>query len=169
MVAAAALIGVSNGLVTDSNTDTDRDVVLRTVTQVQVNENEIVYWLLARPFDTHTPTPTRTPTPIPTATYRPDPVVEVATVAPSAAENSTAPTGGWASLVCQYNWDCGYALAIIPCESEGNPSAYNSAGYVGLFQVHESYAANLTDPAINIAVAYSLYLSGGWSHWPNCP
>ena len=77
--------------------------------------------------------------------------------------------GSWSDLVCSYGWDCNWALAVIQCESGGNPNAYNPAGYVGLFQVWEGHSSNLQDPATNIAAAWSLYLSGGGSHWPNCP
>ncbi len=99
------------------------------------------------------------------------PTQVVATLeAPRPMGNRTNRVGKWSSLVCQYDWDCGYALAIIPCESSGNPFAYNPSGpYIGLFQVWEGYGGNLYDPRINIAVAYSLYQSGGWGHWPNCP
>ena len=82
---------------------------------------------------------------------------------------SQCSVGAWSDLVCAYGWDCNWALAVIQCESSGNPDAYNPAGYVGLFQVWEGHGPNLRDPATNVAAAYSLYLSGGSSHWPNCP
>ena len=81
----------------------------------------------------------------------------------------TASSSAWSDLVCSYSWDCDWALAVIQCESAGNASAYNPTGYVGLFQIWEGHGAGLRDPATNIAAAYSLYLSGGRSRWPNCP
>jgi uncharacterized protein YabE (DUF348 family) len=90
-------------------------------------------------------------------------------VAPS--QPQPPPSGqDWGELVCSYGWDCSWALAVISCESGGNSSAYNPAGpYVGLFQIWEGFGGNLWDPAVNIAAAYSLYQTGGGSHWPNCP
>lgn len=85
---------------------------------------------------------------------------------PVAAHESS---GQWRDMVCSYDWDCNWALAVIACESGGNPDAYNPQGYVGLFQIWEDYGANLRDPATNIAAAYSIYTSHGPSAWPNCP
>ncbi len=74
------------------------------------------------------------------------------------------------SGICSYPWPCEWALAVIECESGGDPNAYNPAGpYVGLFQVWEGYGGNLYDPAVNVAVAWELYQSGGAGHWPHCP
>jgi len=78
---------------------------------------------------------------------------------------------GYRELVCAYSWDCEWALAVIQCESGGDPNAYNPAGYIGLFQISQPlYGAglNLYDPAVNTAVAWSLYQSGGAGHWPAC-
>jgi uncharacterized protein YabE (DUF348 family) len=80
-----------------------------------------------------------------------------------------ASAGNWRDLVCSYDWDCNWAIAVIACESGGNPDARSPAGYVGLFQIWEGYSANLTDPATNIAAAYSLYQANGRGNWPNCP
>ena len=103
------------------------------------------------------------PTPIP-----PPPVAQ-----PQPDQPITVITGGaeqWRSLVCAYGWDCEWALAVIQCESGGNPNAYNPGGpYIGLFQIWGGHGPNLYDPAVNIAAAYSLYLSGGAGHWPYCP
>jgi hypothetical protein len=88
---------------------------------------------------------------------------------PPAAPAAVPYDGDWTAIVCSYDWDCSWALAVIQCESGGNPNAYNPAGYVGLFQIYEGYGPNLRDPATNIAAAYALYLSGGGSLWPNCP
>lgn len=106
--------------------------------------------------------------------YDPQPVdtiVYYSTAQPSAPAplSVSSPALDWADLVCSYDWDCDWALAVIQCESGANPNAYNPAGYVGLFQIWQGHGANLTDPATNIAAAYSLYLSGGRGNWPNCP
>jgi len=95
------------------------------------------------------------PTPVPVPAPAPAPIA--------------VSTGGWEGIVCSYDWDCDWALAVIYCESGGNPNAYNPAGYVGLFQIWEGNGSNLSDPATNIAAAYSLYVSGGPGNWPNCP
>ena len=75
----------------------------------------------------------------------------------------------WRTLVCTYDWDCAWALAVIACESGGNPNAYNPSGpYVGLFQVLDP-SGSLLNPAANVAAAYSMYLRQGSAPWPNCP
>ena len=75
----------------------------------------------------------------------------------------------WSSLVCSYDWDCTWALAVIACESGGNANAYNPSGpYVGLFQVLDP-SGSLLNPAANVAAAYSMYLRQGSAPWPNCP
>ena len=103
--------------------------------------------------------------------YDPEPIDTVVyySTAPAPPRVVISSGGAWSDLVCSYGWDCNWALAVIQCESGGNSAAYNPAGYVGLFQIWEGHGANLRDPATNIAAAYSLYLSGGRSHWPNCP
>lgn len=79
-------------------------------------------------------------------------------------------TNAFTELVCSYEWDCAWALAVVACESMNSPTAYNPAGpYLGLFQIWEGYSANLYDPATNVAIAWGLYNEGGAVHWPNCP
>jgi len=81
---------------------------------------------------------------------------------------AAASSGDWGSLVCSYDWDCNWALAVIYCESGGNPNAYNPAGpYVGLFQVLDP-SVSLFDPAANIAEAYYKYQTQGPSAWGAC-
>ncbi len=110
------------------------------------------------------------PEPVDTVVYYSTaPAAPIIAVSPPTAPIVISSGGAWGDIVCSYSWDCNWALAVIQCESGGNASAYNPAGYVGLFQVWEGYGANLRDGATNIAAAYSLYLSGGRSHWPNCP
>ncbi len=99
-----------------------------------------------------------------------DTVIYYSTATEAAPVAAAAPyDGDWRDLVCSYDWDCDWALAVIQCESGGNPNAYNPGGYVGLFQIWEGHGSNLRDPATNIAAAYSLYVSGGRGNWPNCP
>ena len=70
------------------------------------------------------------------------------------------------------------ALAVMACESGGNPNAHNPSGATGLMQVLASWADNfglspddLYDPATNLMVARALYDDGlsrtgwGWVHW----
>ncbi len=101
--------------------------------------------------------------------YDPQPADTIVYYSTAAAAVAAQAQGDWQDLVCSYQWDCSWAMAVIMCESGGNPNAYNPQGYVGLFQIWEGYGANLRDPATNIAAAYSLYLSGGPGNWPNCP
>lgn len=65
-------------------------------------------------------------------------------------------------------------MAVARCESTMNPMAY-SVGQYGLFQVAYRYHAervnapeDLYDPAINVAVAFSIYSASGWGPWPVC-
>lgn len=71
------------------------------------------------------------------------------------------------------------ALRVAICESSLNPSAYNPAGYGGLFQHSLEYwpsraeaagwaGASVYDPHANSAVAAWLHSQSGWSPWPNC-
>jgi uncharacterized protein YabE (DUF348 family) len=102
--------------------------------------------------------------------YDPEPVDTIIYYSTAAPAATGASVGSWRDLVCSYGWDCDWALAVIACESGGNPGAYNPAGpFIGLFQIWAGHGSNLNDPATNIAAAYSLYLSGGRGHWPNCP
>lgn len=86
----------------------------------------------------------------------------------------------WRSLVAVYfnPADVDHALAIIRCESVGDPDAYNPAGPVsGLFQHRDRYwpsrsatagwaGADIFDPEANTAVAaWLVYHNGGWQHW----
>ena len=79
----------------------------------------------------------------------------------------------WRAPVCrpEYRWRCEDALAVVSCESSGDPLAYN-AGSIGLFQVHYpshydkvSSAEELYDPTVNIAVAYRIWQDSAWLPW----
>lgn len=84
----------------------------------------------------------------------------------------------WRPLVDQYDWETNTALAVILCESRGNPEAVNpTSGAAGLFQLlgWDRFAArlfgrwvSLFDPAVNARVAYALYVDSGERfgfHW----
>lgn len=103
--------------------------------------------------------------------------------APAPRHSAPAPAEAWRSLVAAYfnPGDVDYALAILWCESTGDPGAYNtSSGASGLFQHLARYwadrstkagwaGASIMDPEANTAVAAWLaYSGGGWGHWPNC-
>lgn len=80
----------------------------------------------------------------------------------------------WAALVSrpEFTWDPDWALAVIACESGGDPTVYNPAGHVGLFQValiHRWSRAELEDPELNVRAAHELYLRDGTAPWPACP
>ena len=131
---------------------------------------------------TSTPSPTQTPTPNPDR-HSCDQIRDTRfrsagerewflnhCVTPTRAAPAVSVQGqDWRTLVCSYNWNCTWAMAVIACESGGNPNAYNPAGpYVGLFQVLNP-SGSLFEPAANIAAAYSKYLRQGPGAWPSCP
>ncbi len=144
----------------------------------------------ATPTASPTATPTSTPTPTPTPTPKPDRsscdqirgtdyrsvserewfLDQCVTAAPPvpAVSAVSVQSQDWRALVCSYNWDCDWALAVIACESGGNPNAYNPAGpYVGLFQILDP-SASLFDPATNVAEAHWKYLTLGPGAWGAC-
>ena len=64
----------------------------------------------------------------------------------------------WRYLVAQYNWPVQTALAIMQCESGGNPNNispvsinYDHISDFGLMQLH---GVDILDPAANVAYAY---------------
>lgn len=79
----------------------------------------------------------------------------------------------WRSLVSQYNWNVDTVLAIMRCESGGNPNAVGdrSTAYAsyGLMQVRALPGRPspewLLVPENNIAYAYQLYASSGFRPW----
>lgn len=87
------------------------------------------------------------------------------------------PVTRWVGLVGAFfpanEW--GNALAIIECESEGNPDAVNreGSGALGLFQIKPYWwgfllepGESLFDPVVNIRVASVIVESdGGWGFW----
>jgi soluble lytic murein transglycosylase-like protein len=124
------------------------------------------------PVAVHTPAPEIQPTPtnVPTPAAA-DPVAE-----PSPVEQD--PVQRWRALVAAYpDWDPDLALAVIACESRGDPGAVNPrSGAAGLFQLLgwqrladllAGVGANLFDPSVNVAAAHWLWAHGGgfWWHW----
>jgi hypothetical protein len=66
-----------------------------------------------------------------------------------------------------------YMLSIAQCESGLDPSAYNSAGYHGLFQFDfQTWGAygygSIYDPVAQARTAAELLADGQSSRWPNC-
>ena len=107
-----------------------------------------------------TPTPTVTPSPTPTIPPPPEPTQAI-------APGST--TGQWRVLVASIfpDWAVGPALAIIQCESGGNPWAIGYEGEMGLFQIHPYWHPDATfDPEGNARAAYRISRGGtDWSAW----
>lgn len=78
-------------------------------------------------------------------------------------------------LVAQYDWDVSTMMRIMTAESGCNPTNHNHAdnhrsclGSYGLFQigcVHGYSVAYLSEPANNIASAYKIYKSQGYTAW----
>jgi len=120
------------------------------------------------------------------------PTDEAPTVQSAATPASPADPGGggliewrpeverWRSLVSLYFQpaDVEHALAVIRCESVGDPDAVNpSSGTGGMFQHRPEYwparstaagwaGADVMDPEANVAVAaWLVYRGGGWGHW----
>jgi len=74
----------------------------------------------------------------------------------------------WRQLVARYDWPVDSALAVMWCESRGDPNAYNaSSGATGLFQILHGPL----DPEANIALAYRMWRDRGWQPWNvgGCP
>ncbi len=127
-----------------------------------------------------TTTTTTEPPPATTTTTEPPPTT---TTEPPPAEPLPEGAEQWRSLVTAY-WPAELvddALAVIWCESRGDPDALNPAsGAAGLFQFLPSTwdsasasagwsGADVFDPEANIAVAYWLYAAYDepWQQW-NC-
>lgn len=98
----------------------------------------------------------------PTPTPSPEPPVKPEMVFP-------APVEQWRGLVASVfqPWNVDYVLAIMQCESYGNPWATGAAGEKGLLQIHPIHGALSTyDPAGNIAAAWIISSYGtDFSPW----
>lgn len=78
------------------------------------------------------------------------------------------------AAICSFDWDCDKMVSIAMCESGLNPTAYNPAGYYGLFQINYEFPG-WDDPYTNAKVAYEQkYLpyvqqgGEGTEPWPYC-
>lgn len=71
-------------------------------------------------------------------------------------------TSSWQACVASLPWSVSTAMAIVRCESGGNPNARNShSSATGLFQI----LGGPIDPIANTLQAYSMYRSRGWQPW----
>ena len=84
----------------------------------------------------------------------------------------------WAALTLD---NLQHNLAIVDCESKGDPNAKNpNSSATGLYQHIDTFrnaralrwgvgiVDDWTLPGPNIATGVALYVHGGPSHWPNC-
>lgn len=73
----------------------------------------------------------------------------------------------WAELLARYGWDVREALAVLDCESRGDPWALNpSSGACGLFQ--HLPCEGQGDPETSVARAWAKYEARGWQPWIQC-
>lgn len=119
-----------------------------------------------------TPEPTTTTTVAPARPSTPSPRLAAPPPAPRPVEE-------WRTLVTAYfaATDVDKALAVISCESGGDPNAQNpSSGAAGLFQHIPRYwperaaaiglpGASIFDPVANVSAAAYLVYTVGWSPW----
>ena len=144
----------------------------------QVNATGFLSWDEREWFYANCTQPAVEPTPVPDVVVQSEVLAAITQAPPTPTPQPpppppspplVVPIGEIEEMVCSYAWNCAWALAVMYCESSGNPNAYNPAGpYIGLFQLHESLGSDLFNPATNIATAYSLYLSHGPSAWGGC-
>ncbi len=95
---------------------------------------------------------------------------DLASPDPLAASSTTAVIYAAAT---EFGLDPSYLLSVATCESTLNPTAYNPAGYHGLFQFDQStWAAygygSIYDPVAQSRTAARLIAAGQSSRWPNC-
>ncbi|MGH2825958.1 MAG: transglycosylase family protein [Actinomycetota bacterium] len=88
-----------------------------------------------------------------------------------------APAGSIEEIISnaavEFGLDPAYLISVANCESRLVPSAYNAAGYHGLFQFDEqTWAAygygDIYDPTAQSRTAARLIAAGESSRWPNC-
>ena len=77
------------------------------------------------------------------------------------------------AAAAEFGLSADYLLSVAECESGLNPSAYNGAGYHGLFQFDQTtWAAygygDIYDPDAQARTAARLLAAGQSSRWPNC-
>lgn len=93
-------------------------------------------------------------------------------------QGTTLEAPDWRSLVCgpEFTWECSWALAVIQCESDGDPNAVGvewidgiEYRFYGLWQVWNGPL----DPYLNTVEAHIQYAQ--WQRgergrpWPGCP
>lgn len=132
----------------------------------------------SKPVSLVTPTKQAVITP-PVVVSKP-PVQPIEPVTPAPVQQAPAPVAHVAAVGCgsyisefqKYSWSVTTAVAICQAESGGNPYAISPTCDRGLMQVNcihsDMVSGNLSalyDPATNIAVAYRIYSSAGWSAW----
>lgn len=105
------------------------------------------------------------PKPTPAETEEP---VEAAPVAPAGSIEEIIGTAA-----NEFGLDPGYMIGVASCESGLDPSAYNAAGYHGLFQFDEqtwgAYGyGSIWDASAQSRTAARLIAAGEASRWPNC-
>ena len=84
-------------------------------------------------------------------------------------------------LISKYNWDIATMSFILQCESSGNPKAPNEKdkhktcnGSYGLMQLSCEHLTDYDiwdswqDPAVNIDIAYKVWVRQGYGAWRNC-
>lgn len=86
---------------------------------------------------------------------------------------ATGTTGVIQEAAAEFGLDPGYLLSVASCESGLDPTAYNPAGYHGLFQFDQTtWAAygygSIYDPTAQARTAARLIAAGQSSRWPNC-
>lgn len=77
------------------------------------------------------------------------------------------------SAAAEFGLSGSYLVGVANCESHLNPSAYNAAGYYGLFQFDSTtWSAygygSIYDPVAQARTAARLISAGQSSRWPNC-
>ena len=110
-------------------------------------------------------------------TPKPSPVQAGGEIAEETTEATPSYSGSITDIIyaaaAEYGIDGGYMVSIATCESGLNPSAYNAAGYHGLFQYDDTtWAAygygSIYDPVAQARTTAELLANGESSRWPNC-
>ncbi len=132
----------------------------RPITGLPENVNAALVPAKEKRAELHTEREQRQASPAPTAVSTP-------TIA------TTSTSGIIAAAATEFGLDPGYLLSVASCESGLNPSAYNPAGYHGLFQFDQTtWAAygygSIYDPTAQARTAARLIAAGQASRWPNC-
>lgn len=125
------------------------------------------HWLLRTPSnpvesDKRPPLTTTTTTRFTT----PGPIARAAAPRPPPTKPNTGGVEQWRPLLAAYgDWDVDLMLAIMRCESGGNPDARNaSSGAAGLLQIYPARAGSF-DPVTNIAQGHAKWAASGYSPW----